>query len=282
MKAGRNAGKQMLVGLSSGDASLVARCQLFMAHSQIQLGHLQSAGRMVKAVWRFCHSPAIVNLAISSKLANMCQGIWARLKFERKRASASDQEIEMKFIVPDDYAGVLESVHATLVSEILLEDIYFDTDHFDLLKRDIWLRKRGDNWELKIPLGDNSMGLKSVGFTQYREVEGLENIANEIKNATNKRPDELNVLVRVSATRENWKLEKFNIVIDRIVEDGWTIGEIELMNNSSDNVIDSKNKIEDLGKKLGFKPQKFGKVHHCLATKKPEAWKILLKLCNNS
>ena len=277
VKAGRNAGKQMLVGLSSGDPSLVARCQLFIAHSQIQLGNLKTAGRMVKAVWRFCHSPPMVNLAISSKLANMCQGIWARLKFERKRASDSDREIEMKFVVPDDYARVLESVHATLVSEILLEDTYFDTDQFDLLKQDIWLRKRGDQWELKIPLGDNFTG----GLTQYREVEGLENVEIEIKKAINTRPEELDVLVKVSSTRENWKLEKFNIVIDRLVEDGWTIGEIELMNNSSDNVVDSKNKIEALGKKLGFKPQTFGKVRHCLATQKPEAWKILLNLSDN-
>ena len=278
VKAGRNAGKQMLVGLSSGDASLVARCQLFIAHSQIQLGNLKAAGKMVKAVWRFCHSPPLVNLAISNKLANMCQGIWARLKFERKRASDSDREIEMKFVVPDDYATVLESVHAILVSEILLEDTYFDTDHFDLLKRDIWLRKRGDDWELKIPLGDNLMG----GFTQYREVVGLEKISNELKNAINKRPNELDVLVQFSSTRENWKLEKFNIVIDRIVEDGWTVGEIELMNNSSENVMDSKKRIEDLGRKLGFEAQTFGKVQHCLATQKPEAWKILLELSNNS
>ena len=41
LKAGRNARKQLVVGLSSGDISLVARCQLFIAHSLIQLGQLR-------------------------------------------------------------------------------------------------------------------------------------------------------------------------------------------------------------------------------------------------
>ena len=88
----------------------------------------------------------------------------------------------------------------------------------------------------------------------------------------------MDVLVKVSSNRENWKLGEFNIVIDRIVEDGWTIGEIELMIASSENASDSRSKIDDLGRRLGFKPHPYGKVRHCLTTQAPEAWKILLNL----
>ena len=276
LEAGRNARKQLLVGFSSGDVSLVARCQLFIAHSLIQLGQLRTAGRIVRSVWRSCHSSPLSNLAISSKLANMCRGIWSRLKYERSRESSEpDQEIELKFEVPEDYRSSLLSLQASLVSEVLLEDIYFDTAHYDLLRQDVWLRRRGENWEVKIPLSDN---FHSDGMTQYREVEGLENVSVELKNFVNHNLDELDVLVKVSSNRENWKLGEFNIVIDRIVEDGWTIGEIELMIASSENASDSRSKIEDLGRRLGFKPHPYGKVRHCLTTQAPEAWKILLNL----
>jgi len=283
LKAGRNAGKQLVVGLSSGDVSLVARCQLFIAHSLIQLGHLRSAVMLVRSVWRSCHSSPLANLAISHKLSNMCLGIWARLKYERRlenmKSSAADQEIEMKFEVPQDYRSSLESVQARLVSEILLEDTYFDTEHYDLLRQDVWLRRRGETWEVKIPLVNNFKS-KSKGLTQYREVVGLENVQIELKNFVSKSLEELDVLVKVSSTRENWKLKDFNIVVDRILEDGWTIGEIELMNKSSDSGVDSKNEIENLARKLGFKSYPYGKVRHCMETQAPEARQILLKLSN--
>ena len=289
MKAGRNARKQLLVGLSTGDVSQVARCHLFIAHSLIQLGELRAAGRLLRSVWRSCHSSPLASLAISHKLSNMCRGIWSRLKYERRREHSRrsaapsvqelDQEIELKFQVPDDYRSSLESVQASFVSEILLDDTYFDTEHLDLLRQDVWLRKRGETWEIKIPLADN---FHTKGMTQYREVLGLPKIKTELKKFVSQNPEELNVLVKVSSKRENWKLKKFNIVIDRILDDGWTIGEIELMNKSSDSARDSKTQIEDLGRKLGFKPYPFGKVTHCLESQAPEAWKILSRLSNET
>ena len=80
-RAGRNAFKQMLVGTRSGDLSVVSKCRLFVAHADLQLGRLRSAARLVRSVWRLCHQQPLANLAITSKLITMCQGVWSRVKW---------------------------------------------------------------------------------------------------------------------------------------------------------------------------------------------------------
>lgn len=51
-------------------------------------------------------------------------------------------------------------------------DQYFDTKDFALTKNDIWLRKRGDLFELRIPLA----GLENESKNKYQEIEGEEKI----------------------------------------------------------------------------------------------------------
>ena len=41
-----------------------------------------------------------------------------------------------------------------------LEDVYYDTQHATLARRDCWLRARGGRWELKVPPG---LALGGVG-----------------------------------------------------------------------------------------------------------------------
>ena len=45
-----------------------------------------------------------------------------------------NQEIEIKFSVPKNYSAVLLQNGATLINEKILEDGYFDTEDFHLLK----------------------------------------------------------------------------------------------------------------------------------------------------
>ena len=79
-RAGRNAFKQMMLGSRCGDLAVVAKCRLFVAHADLQLGRLRSAARLVRSVWRLCHQQPLAGLAITSKLITMCQGVWSRVK----------------------------------------------------------------------------------------------------------------------------------------------------------------------------------------------------------
>ena len=265
----------------SGDMSVVARCQLFIAHSQMQLGRTREAARLVRSVWRMCHAQPLCGLAITDKLLTMARGVWSRIKYERGKAASEDQEVEQKFAVPDNYRDILKSVGAVKKSEKDLTDEYLDTSDYQLMRMDYWLRRRGEKYELKIPPEDKVHKREGVGMTQYREVEGREEVQAVISKLLNKSVDELTTLVKVAAVRELYSFEDFSISIDRIQNDGWSVGEIELMTRSDADMLQVKKRIEDLGQKLSFTPQQAGKVNHCLKTQNPEA-SDLLKTLNQS
>ena len=262
----------------SGDLSVVARCRLFIAHSQMQLGRTREAARLVRSVWRMCHAQPLCGLAITDKLLTMCQGVWSRIKYERGKAVAEDQEVEQKFSVPDNYREILESAGAVKKSEKVLNDEYLDTCDYQLMRMDYWLRRRGEKYELKIPPKDKVHKREGVGMTQYREVEGREEVQAVIWKLLNKSLDELTALVKISAVRELFILEDFSISIDRLQDDDWSVGEIELMARSDADMILVKKRIEDLGQKLLFTPQQTGKVTHCLKTQNPAASDLLMTL----
>jgi len=278
LRAGQNAMKQLLLGSCMGDISVVAKCQLFLAHSEMQLGRMKSATILVKGVWSSCKKPPLNSLAITEKLEKMCLGIWSRLRYEKKRNRPQNQEIELKFIVPRNYSSILMENGASLISEKMLEDVYFDTSDFQLLKKDVWLRKRGDDYELKIAPPNEAHFKESTGMTHYQEVNGVKNVTFELSKIIKPNIEDLDVLVNVSAKRQNWELEDFKIVIDTIVNDGWMVGEVELMAGANDNINIIKKRIEDLTKKLNFEPQPHGKVRHCLKTQNAKAYNILCKL----
>ena len=51
-------------------------------------------------------------------------------------------EIETKFNVPDDYVERIESLGGKLARVDSVRDVYYDTNLFDLLRNDHWLRNR--------------------------------------------------------------------------------------------------------------------------------------------
>ena len=280
LRAGLNAFKQMLVGNSCGDLTVVAKCQLFIGHSELQLGQLRSAASRVRSVWRLCHSPPLSKIAATDKLVTMCRGVWSRIKYERmlRTEKMVEEEVEQKFCVPSGYREILESNGAIFQSKKSLVDEYFDTADLALLRQDCWLRKRGDKYELKVAPEGQHHTQSSVGMTQYREISGKSDVESELVKITNTALDEMTRLCVVDAVREAWKLGDFNIVIDRLEDDGWSVGEIELIATRGENIEELKERIENLGQQLKFTVQSYGKVRHCLENQNPDAWKLLTTL----
>ena len=83
VRAGTNARKQLMVAMRCGDQSVVIKCWLFIGQSLLQQGQFSEASRVLRMVWRVCHRPPLALLSSSTKLLNMCRGIWARLRHER-------------------------------------------------------------------------------------------------------------------------------------------------------------------------------------------------------
>ena len=186
-------------------------------------------------------------------------------------------EVEQKFSVPDNYRTVLENAGAQLVSQKTLSDTYLDTQDMDLLRVDVWLRRRwemgsglvgecfhcrGTLWELKIPAGEG--GRNTGGMTQYKEVMGREEVEREVAMFTRIDMDKMVEMVKVVAVRESWTMGEFSVVIDRMEDDGWSVGEVELVVKSKEEVAMARRKVQEAATMLGFTPMEHGKVEHCL------------------
>ena len=132
---------------------------------------------------------------------------------------------------------------------------------------------RGDQFELKNPAGLG--GDNTDGMTEYEEVEGEEEVMREVAKFTKVDLDAMVELVKVVAVRESWSLGKFSIVIDKIKDDNWSVGEVELLVGNKDEVEMAKKKVQDMASKLGFTIQRCGKVEHCLRYSKnaTESWR---------
>jgi len=277
VRAGTNARKQLLVAIRCGDMTVVSKCWLFIGQSLLQQGQFSEACRVLRMVWRVCHRPPLVLLSSTTKLLNMCRGIWARLRHERAKGKRKDQclEVEQKFSVPDNYRTVMETAGAELVSEKTVADVYLDTQDLALLRQDVWLRIRGTLWEVKIGAGGRR---NTGGMTQYREVEGKGKVQKEVARFTSVDLDKMVEMVRVVAVRESWVFEELSVVIDRMVDDGWSVGEIELVVKTQEELDGARKKVQETANILGFTPQKEGKVDHCLCLQNPVAAGVLMEV----
>lgn len=100
-------------------------------------------------------------------------------------------EIEKKFVVTPELLATLEEKHERKV-QIVMEDTYFDNDRFDLTTKDMWLRRRNAQWELKAtrlesPNAD-SQSVDEMGVDQYVEYTDVEDVAHIVERATKSTP----------------------------------------------------------------------------------------------
>lgn len=283
-KAGNNAMKQLRVVGRGGDITVMMKCWLFVGQSLLQLGNFTASAQIIRYVWNQCHTPSVRSLTTTGKLLNMCKGIWNRLRYERRLGTKKDKpdqeiEVEQKFQVTDDYRSRLEDAGASMVRPpTLMKDVYWDTEDLILLSRDWWLRQRDGVWELKVSVSPTNMDSShSDGLTTYREVTGEQAVRDTLTHGgVNSELEQLVVMARVACTRENWRLGRLGLVVDRM-EDGYIVGELEVMCNleARDEAV---REVEQVAARLGFTPQKTGKVSHCLRTQNVKAWNLLCSL----
>uniref|UniRef100_A0A182J4F0 Uncharacterized protein n=1 Tax=Anopheles atroparvus TaxID=41427 RepID=A0A182J4F0_ANOAO len=76
--AGKISIHQMKLAFRLGDPALVARCQLYLAISLIQKAEFAAAKQIVQRVYRSEKKKPDPE----TRLLNMCQGIWAKLRYE--------------------------------------------------------------------------------------------------------------------------------------------------------------------------------------------------------
>ena len=138
--------------------------------------------------------------------------------------------------------------------EETLSDEYYDTESYDLLKSDHWLRKRNGDWELKYPVGSTH----ESGNTLYHETSNLEDIMINIGTLSDLLKGDLLSLMKdrvltcfahLETKRWCYKKDEVNIVID-LTDWGFRVGEVEIMVSSKDQVPGAVKKIEQIAEDL--------------------------------
>jgi adenylate cyclase class IV len=196
-------------------------------------------------------------------------------------------EVEKKFKLSDDDVKTL-TTGAEFLSEKTFTDVYFDTLEFALTKNDIWLRKRGDDFELKLPMHSDNNKLTQ----QYQEIEGAEKI-REIFAIPVLNDFEYDIkafayqpFCECITTRKKFKKEEFIIDLDVVeykLKDGslvdftYDLAEIEILVENKNEMSEAAEKIEKFAMKNGLKNDYVrGKVLEFLKRKKPEHFQALV------
>lgn len=97
---------------------------------------------------------------------------------------APDQiEVERKYSAGDGVEAIARRVAdlgGSEIGSVAFTDTYYDTPECSLTSNDVWLRRRDDAWEIKVPIAGDAR--RSGGErTVFREVEGAAGCLDELE-----------------------------------------------------------------------------------------------------
>ena len=189
-------------------------------------------------------------------------------------------EVEKKFILSnEDKNNLIKGGQFTATK--IYTDILYDTADYSLTTKDIWLRSRNGQFELKLPLDKTE-----ILFDQYEEIED----ENKIKQFLNLNTDQnlkegleqkgYQPFCVCKTTREKYQNGPFKIDLDSVEYEDFTYGlaEIELMVENESEMKPAQEKIDNFAKSLGLKVTNRirGKVVEYLKRKRPEHYQSLI------
>jgi adenylate cyclase class IV len=190
-------------------------------------------------------------------------------------------EVEKKFILTEVQKTKLLG-GAEFLGEKIFTDVYFDNEQFSLGTNDMWLRKRGEAFELKLPMREGGQEM----INKYHEIEGemaireifaipvVENFVKDLASFGHTPFCEFRTI------RKKYHKAGFGIDLDIADFGDWQyeVAEIELMVEKKEDMKEAEEKIFAFAKKheleLGHVA---GKLVEFLKRKMPERYKALLQ-----
>ena len=186
-------------------------------------------------------------------------------------AASAKIEVERKFAAgdPAELSRVVTANGGTVLGEKRFHDQYWDTPQCDLTRRDTWLRRRDQQWELKLPVEEaakRSGGERSI----FREVEGSAAVAEALApllpgwdGAVPVEPDadleprlralKLVPFAELGTVRSKYKIGQGSIDAD-IASFGHSVVEIEVMCSTQEEVPAAEDEIGRIASLIGAKP----------------------------
>lgn len=190
-------------------------------------------------------------------------------------------EVEKKFILnKEQKEKLLEG--AKFLGEKKFTDIYFDNEQFSLGLSDMWLRKRDDEFNLKIPMREK----KEEMINKYHEVEGemaireifaipmVDDFEKDLESFGHK------PFCIFQTTRQKYEKEGFIIDLDQADFGDWQyeLVEIELLVESKEEMDEASEKIFSFAKKHDLEIDHVnGKLVEFMKRMMPERYEALKK-----
>lgn len=188
-------------------------------------------------------------------------------------------EIEKKFLLSPAQEKKIKK-GAKFLGAKVFTDTYFDRGAFELTQNDIWLRTRGKNAELKMPL-EGEKENNSIYCNRYeefcteQEIRQILNIRKGSSFLDDLHTDGYRPFVSLATHRQTYQRDRFHIDIDA-VDFGYELVEVEMMVESEKDARNAEKEIERFSRNMGLelKPVR-GKVIEYLFRKNPEHYKVL-------
>lgn len=191
-------------------------------------------------------------------------------------------EIEKKFSLTKEQQDTLQ-LSAKFLGTKEVIDSYFDNETFDLTKRDIWLRKRNEQFELKVSK-DINVNRKA---DQYDEIENEFEIRKLLKIENNgSLSDDIAKagylpFTQLKSIRLKYQKDAFAIDIDEVTapDFSYALAEIELMVENESKIEEATQKIIEFAKSNGLQTDTYvrGKVVEYIRLKRPAHFEALVK-----
>lgn len=193
-------------------------------------------------------------------------------------------EVEKKFLLtPEQESRLIEG--AELIGEKTIVDIYYDTADYDVTLANMWLRQRGEEFELKVPLRVSD----DRTVDQYRELTDRTEIcqalglpadgtaiADVLKNAQHE------PFMSPHTTRRTYRKNGFTIDLDTVTYEGsdfrYTIAEIEKLVEDEADVPAAVEQIIAFARQYDLTTDQFilGKVGAFLKSERPDHYQALV------
>ncbi len=158
-------------------------------------------------------------------------------------------EIEQQFPFSIDQLPAIQALFP-LSSIKTLDETYFDTPNFSLLKNDTWLRQRNGAYELKYRKPENR-GQQLEIYDEFYEINSIKQFLHV--------PEELELgqwiennlqsTIKIKTTRHTFKSAPFTIDID-LTDFGYSVCEIEYAGEKSPE--EAQAEIIQLAQKMGL------------------------------
>lgn len=179
-------------------------------------------------------------------------------------------EVEKKFSIDETVIKRIE-VDAKYISTVVYHDALFDDDQHSLISKDIWLRTRNGQVELKLPEADHS-----AGIDVYTEISGEVDVikALGVRDLSSYKP-----VSQLTTIRKKFKLREFNIDIDSVSSEFddfvYDLMEVEVMVASKDEIDFAMERISAFADEYGLIKPADGKNVAYFKKHRPEILRYL-------